>query len=156
MFSRFVIAVLIVCPGALPVDCSSDIHKQGKIEVPDYCSVNLDRGQCSCTVTLDGDGSEPRHHPGGKGWDFWYQTDGKASYLHPQNGGRLAVGGPSGAGFSGCTAADFSKRRIRVDQLPAGTHVCLRNKAGRVAEIELDGVNPKNRRLQIAYVTWEK
>lgn len=84
MLSRFAIAVLIVCPGALPVDGSSGIHKQGKIEV-----------------------LKPRQHLSGKGWDFCYQTDGKASYLHPQNGTRLVVGGLNAAGFSGCAAADF-------------------------------------------------
>jgi hypothetical protein len=150
------IALSATLAGYLPAEAFSDVHKQGVMDIGTYCSVDLDRGEPSALVVLDGDGNEPPQHPTGKGLDFWYQPDGKARYFHPLNGTELAVGGLTAAGFSGCSATNFSKRRLRVDQLPAGTYICERNKAGRLAEIQLKDVDLKHDRLSVAYVTWEK
>jgi len=154
MLSRFKILASVVLTGSLPGYALDDAHKQGSIEIPEFCSVNLDQGKASCLVTLDGDGTDPPVHPRGMGFDFWYQADGKAKYVAPQNGAVLALGDLNDAGFTGCSVANFSKRRVRVDLLSVGTHICVRNKAGRIAEIQLERVDPKSHRLPIAYVTW--
>lgn len=156
MSKRSTLAWFAVLASSLPAEAFTDVHKQGALEIPEYCSVDLDQGGRECIVTLDGDGTEPNYHPRDKNFDFWYQPDGKTRYLHPLNGAELAAGRLTAAGFSGCSAANLSKRRLRVDRLPVGTYICVRNKVGRLAEIKLQRVDLKDGRLLIAYVTWEK
>jgi hypothetical protein len=132
------------------------VRKQGMLGVQDYCSVDLDEGTAQCTITLDGDGTQPPTHPRGKGYDFWYQPAGKARYLVPQNGALLSTGGQTEAGSSGCAAATYVKGRIRIDGLPPGTHICVRTSTGRLAEFLLNGsVDPKKGVVSITYITWE-
>jgi hypothetical protein len=133
------------------------VRKQGMLEVQEYCSVDLDEGTAQCTITLDGDGTEPPTHPRGKGYDFWYQPAGRARHLVPQNRALLSTGGPTEAGRSGCASATYAKGRIRIDGLPPGTHICVRTSAGRLAEFRLNpSVDPKRGVVSITYITWEQ
>jgi hypothetical protein len=132
----------------------AEAAKEGTIKVGDHCAVSLDQGTAACLVTLDGDGTEPPVHPTGKEFDFWYKAEGKASYFESENGTMFADG-TKPADQSGCVAAVFSKRRVRVDGLPVGTQICLRNRRGAIAEIQLRGVDGK-KLLSIGYATWTK
>ena len=80
---------------------SGAVHKQGKLDLHEYCSVDLDEGVSVCNVVVDGDGTEPRTNPRGKAYDFWFLRNGKAIYFVPQNGAVLAIGDLKEAGFQG-------------------------------------------------------
>ena len=149
---RFAIAASFALVSFL-LGAIAEAAKEGTIQVGDHCAVSLSQGTAACLVTLDGDGTEPPEHPTGKEFDFWYKAEGKASYFVSENGTRFAVGGSDPADLSGCTAAVFSKRRVRVDGLPVGTHICLRSRRGTIAEIQLRGMDAK-KRLLIGYTTW--
>jgi hypothetical protein len=61
------------------------------------------------------------------------------------------------AGKTGCESAAFSKRRVRIDSLPLGTHVCVRTTGGRIAELQFVIESRRDFRLvQVSYVTWER
>jgi hypothetical protein len=134
----------------------AEAAKEGTIKVGNHCAVSLDQGTAACVVTLDGDGTEPPVHPTGKEFDFWYKAEGKISYFEPENGTMFAVGGSDPANQSGCMAAVFSKRRVRVDGLPVGTHICLRNRRGAFTEVQLMEMDRKKQVLSIGYATWTK
>jgi hypothetical protein len=130
--------------------------KEGTLKVGDHCAVSIDQGTAECLITLDGDGTEPPMHPTGKKFDFWYKSGGKVAYFNPQNGTAFAIGSRAAADLSGCTASTFSNRPVRVDPLPVGTHICLRSKEGRIAKVELKGLDANRKLLSIGYVTWKK
>ena len=131
------------------------------LSVGDYCSVALDSGEVDCVVMLDGDG-EPKQHPTGRKWHFWFEEVGKMRTLVPQNGTRFAKPAPVEFGKAGCQAATFKSGRLRVDQLPAGSHVCVQTRSGRYAELILNvprvqvgrrGSSPND--LQISYIFFD-
>jgi hypothetical protein len=155
MLIRFAIAVSFALVSFLSA-ALGEAAEEGTIKVGDHCAVSLDQGTAACLVTLDGDGTEPPLHPTGKEFDFWYKAEGKASYFESENGTMFAVGGSDSADLSGCIAAVFSNRRVRVDGLPVGTHICLRNRRGAIARIQLRGMDPKKHFLSIGYATWTK
>lgn len=70
---------------ALTVYGAPETAESGTLQVNDQCSVALAVGKVLCTVTLDGDGTEPKTHPSGKDWDLWFEVSGKALYINPQN-----------------------------------------------------------------------
>ena len=115
----------VLCAVAL-AGATGSVHKQGKLDIHEYCSVDIDEGTSDCIVTVDGDGTEPRVHPRGKAYDFWLQRNGRAVYLIPQNGAALAIGDLKEAGFQGCALGQYAKGRIRIDDLARGTHICVR------------------------------
>lgn len=135
---------------------SGSVHKQGKLDIDADCSVDLDKGARDCMVTLDGDGTDPRIHPHGKAYDFWLQRNGKALHLIPQHGAALAIGDLKEAGFQGCALAQYAKGKIRIDDLPRGTHICVRTNEGRYAEMRLEESGLRSDRVAVTYVTWEK
>ena len=124
-------------------DVSGAVHKQGKLDIDEYCSVDLDKGASDCIVTVDGDGTEPRIHPRGKAYDFWLQRNGKALYLIPQNGAALTIGDLKEVGFQGCGVAHYAKGSVRTNE-------------GRYAEMKLEDAGPKSDGVAVTYITWEK
>jgi hypothetical protein len=92
--------------------------------------VALEGGKIECVVTLDGDGREPKQHPGGKEWDFWFEEVGRVRFLHSQNRTKFAL-----AGRAGCEAATYKLNRVRIDGWPLGSHVCVLTALGRYAEL---------------------
>jgi hypothetical protein len=133
-----------------------DVAQRGVLKVNDQCSVALDGGKVECIVTLDGDGSEPKQHPGGKNWDFWFEESGKTLFLNSQNKTRFANAGTTEAGKAGCQAAEYRRGRFRIDKLPSGSHVCVLTGHRRYAELTLERTSkPARGPLPVAYVLWE-
>jgi len=135
---------------------SGSVHRQGKLEIHESCSVDLDEGASVCWVTVDGDGTEPRIHARGKAYDFWLQRGGKALFLVPQNGAVLAIGNLKEAGLQGCATAQYGKGKTRVDDLPRGTYICVRTNEGRYAEMRLEDAGRVRDGVVVSYITWEK
>jgi hypothetical protein len=152
MVTRF---FLLMCT-VLLADASESVRKQGKLDIHEYCSVDLDVGASVCNVIVDGDGTEPPTHPRGKAYDLWLQRNGKALYFVPQNGAVLAIGDLKEAGFQGCGVAQYAKGKIRIDDLPRGTHICVRTNEGRYAEMRLEDADLRRGRVVVKYITWEK
>lgn len=126
------------------------------VKVHDHCSVALDGGKVECVVTLDGDRTEPKQHPGGKGWDFWFEVSGKALFLHSQNRTLFANAGTADNGKSSCQAAAYKRDRFRIDTLPPGFHVCILTGQRRYAALTLvSTAKPQSEPLQLTYILWE-
>jgi hypothetical protein len=137
-------------------EATPEAAQRGVLKVNDQCSVALDGGRVECLVTLDGDGTEPKVHPGGKEWDFWFEESGKALFLNPQNRTKFANAGTTEAGKAGCQTAVYKGGRFRIDRLPAGSHVCVLTGHRRYAELTLDSTSmPASGPLPVAYFLWE-
>ena len=129
---------------------------QGKdLRLPDHCSATLAGGQVACVVTLDGDGTEPKQHPDGKEWDFWFEVSGRTRSLNPQNRAMFANVGTTVAGKAGCQGASYKRGRFRLDTLPPGSHVCVLTGQGQHAELTFEGTtNSPSEPLSFTYVLW--
>jgi hypothetical protein len=128
---------------------------RGLLKVYDYCSVSLERGEVVCIVILDGDGTEPKQHPGGKDFDFWFEASGKVRSLHPQNRTMFANAGTTQAGRAGCQAGAYKSGGLRIDTLPLGSHLCVLTGHGRYAELTLESTaNSPDEPLQVIYILW--
>lgn len=142
---------LVVGLNAVP-----EAGQRGTVKVHDHCSVALDRAKVACIVTLDGDGTEPKQHPGGKEWDFWFEASGKIRSLNPQNQTMFANAGTTELGKVGCRAAAYKRGRLRIDTLPPASHVCVRSGQGRYAELTLgNSTNSPDEPLPLTYILWE-
>ena len=142
---------------ALLTEGAPDAVQRGVLKVFDQCSVALDGGRVECVVTLDGDGTEPKQHPGGKKWDFWFEESGNALFLTSQNRTMFANAGTAEAGKAGCESAAYKRGRFRIDKLPSGSHVCVLTGHRRHAELMLESTSKpcEGPPLPIAYVFWK-
>ncbi len=160
---------VVICPSGLPrvhykkspLQQSISVYppeagRRGTLELPDRCSVALDRGDVQCVVTLDGNGNEPRQHPNGKDLDFWFEVSEKALYFNPQNRTMFANVGTTEARKTGCQAAAYKRNRFRIDTLPPGSHVCVLTGHQRYAELTLGSpAASPSKPLPFAYILWE-
>jgi hypothetical protein len=141
---------------ALLTAAAPEAEQTGVLKMFDQCSVVLNGGYVECLVTLDGDGTEPKEHPGGKKWDFWFEESGKAIFLNSQNRTMFANAGATEPGKAGCQAAVYKRGRFRIDKLPTGSHVCVLTGRRQYAELTLESTSkPARVPLPIAYVLWE-
>ncbi|MFQ5408920.1 MAG: hypothetical protein ACE5FI_10950, partial [Anaerolineales bacterium] len=90
------------------------------------------------------------------GSDFWYRAASATQrYVTPENGATIAKAGSSSVGYAGCSTMSLSSSEIHVNDLPAGTYVCVKTSDGRYAEFmvtETVGASPSP--LKISYTTW--
>ncbi len=130
------------------------VHSQGKLEILEYCAVDLDAGEMTCSAAPQANEAVPE--PQGKGFALWFQPIKDRVYAQPRN--KAAVSGPANTplGKTACAAAQYSKVRLRLDGLTAGTHICVRTSQGRYSELTLESdVAPNAEKILVAYVTWE-
>jgi hypothetical protein len=143
-------------PSPKPTIAGASFEQRGKLSVPDHCSVALDTGKVECALTFDGDGTEPLQHPRGKGWDFWYEASGKARLLRPQNRTIFASAPATTIEKAGCQTAPYKRGPLRIDRLPVGSQVCVRDRLGRYAELTMEKpANSAIEPLKLASVLWQ-
>ncbi len=132
------------------------VHKQGTVELMSNGAVDIDEGRAWTTHCEDCK-FQPEPKTKFKDADFWFQALlGKRQYLHPENGAMLARTDNKGAGYSGCVAATYSAKTLRLDTLAAGAAICVRTDVGRYAEIRVESFDAKTTRLSLTYISWEK
>jgi hypothetical protein len=105
------------------------VRHEGSMRISSHCSVDLDAGNRECNVILDGDGTQSPGYPSSKDIDFRVEPDGTRLYLRPRNGAQLAL--CDKAGRTACNSVRYLKQRLRVDDLPQGTHICVQTSQGR-------------------------
>jgi hypothetical protein len=148
--------LLLICC-ALVVASVAEIRREGQLKVFLHCGVDLDNGIAQCVVTLDGDQTEPPGHPAGKEDDFLLEPSGSRLYLQPRHGTLLAKASSAESGLTVCTAAQYTRGRMRIDGLAQGARICVRTNEGRYAELKADkAVPPGADRVIFSYRTWER
>jgi hypothetical protein len=105
------------------------------LDLSPYCAVDLDTGESTCQVVLDGDGRESPGYPSGKQFDLRVELRGRRLYLAPRNGASLAQ---PPAGSKGCDSAEYSTRKQLLEGLRAGSQLCVRTRESRYAEIRIE------------------
>jgi len=154
---RLLRPTLLVVVGAMLAASSRQIRRAGQLTVHPHCAVDLDEGVCECIVTLDGDGTEPPSHPPGKNDDFRLEPSGSRLHIQPRHGTSLAKDTSVELGLTGCMAAQYTKARLRVDGLPAGTYICVHTNEGRYAEVRVDeAIRAGAERVLLSYKTWDR
>jgi hypothetical protein len=149
---RALLAIFAVIVGA-----SGQVRRAGQLKVFLHCAVDLDAGRCACTVTLDGNGREPPSHPAGKDDDFRLEPRGVRVYVEPRHGTFVAKATPSASGLTGCMAAQYSTRRLRIDGLSRGSSICVRTSERRFAELTVEQtIFAGADRALLSYSTWER
>ena len=131
------------------------IHAQGTIEVPQRCAVDIDEGKSTCTTGPDGRGAiAPMRDPDS---DFWLRAGANGeTYLVPLNGTGLALNPRTVWSKSGCIAAVYSTKAVRIDGLPIGSRVCILTNRDRYAQVAFfDVVKSRANRIRMAFITWQ-
>lgn len=165
---RWIVAICALVGIAAMQDATPPVHKQGKMEVPHYWAADFDTGRVGYAgksyiidsendvVFMDGgEDPPPIYLTSFKGSDFWFEP-GARQYLRPQHGAMFSKQIVSDAAYSTCAVTAYSKNRVRVDNLPAGSLICIRTSAGRYANIQVNGYDRESYRLKLTYITWEK
>jgi serine/threonine protein kinase len=117
------------------------IHSAGTLEIAEGFCADLDEGVAACSSDAD----------------IWFHPVSSVErYVEPPNGAKIAKVGTSSVGRGGCAAASLSTSHIHVNDLPAGTYVCVLTNAGRYSEFRVNApVGPFPGTLRIHYITWE-
>ncbi len=145
MFLVILVTVLAVFPNVFPVAAATysagSVYSAGSLSIDQSFPVDLDAGAMTSNFTDA---------------DVWYEAVSPAQrYVTPVNGATIAKSGTSFIGASGCAALALSTTKIDVNDLPAGTFVCVLTSSGRYSEFvvtETVGVSPSP--LKIAFRTW--
>ncbi len=166
---RWTIAICALLGLAALQDTTPQIHKQGKLEFPVGCAVDLDEGHVGFggRAGVDGDGSDafflgdsphdstlPTNgdFPGS---DFWFEG-GKHRFLHPQHGTKFSPGVVTAEGYTACAKSTYTNHVIRVDDFKPGAQLCVLTSDARFASIHITEYNPKTARMYLTYTTWGK
>ena len=152
---RWTVAICALLGLAAMQDTAPRIHKQGEIELYDAHAADLDQDREFITVCVDCEDPIVQPTESFKSSDFWFQA-GKRRYFHPQHGARFSRKISSEVSYSDCTKAAYQRGAIRVDNLSADAHICLRTSEGRYASLQVKPYIPGSGRLSIVYTTWEK
>ena len=145
MFLMILVTVLAVFPNVFPVAAATysagSVYSAGSLSIDQSFPVDLDAGAMTSNFTDA---------------DFWYEAVSPTQrYVTPVNGATIAKSGTSPIGASGCAALALSTTKIDVNDLPAGTFVCVLTSSGRYSEFvvtETVGVSPSP--LKITFTTW--
>jgi hypothetical protein len=132
------------------------VHKQGTVDITDMHAVDIDEGASWTRVEVDGPPPVIPELTSFKGSDFMFMVVGKKFYLVLQHKAQAAIGIPAGKGYAGCAAATFVKGKVRIDNLPSTTVICIHTDQGRFAEIRVEKYEPEYKNLAFSYTTWEK
>ena len=130
--------------GAVPAT-PEPIHYEGTLSVPQTWLVDLEQGWLDDTY-FDFFLS-----------DIWFEAETEtARYLTPWRSAKLAVFGSTAPGPDGCLALPLSSTRIDMQDLSAGTFVCVLTNEGRFSEVEIiDPPGPSPGTLGIGIRTFE-
>lgn len=122
-------------PAPAPVTYST-----GPIKLKQTFTANLDNGNV-----------------GGAGSDLWFQAATPTKFfLKPINGAKMAVGNKSNRGFAGCSIASYSSQRVKLNQIPVGSYVCMKTGAGRISQFRMNKkINGPVKKIKIGYTTWQ-
>ncbi len=114
-------------------------HSTGSLNISQTWTADLDEGVLGT----------------GQGADIWFHAlTEKERYLEPMNGATIAKVAQAGA--ESCTAATLSSSRIKIDDLPEGSYVCVLTDEGRRSQFRVNvpaGLSPGV--LGIGYITWD-
>jgi uncharacterized protein YraI len=115
-------------------------HATGALDIPQTYMADLDAG----AVTESGA-------------DIWFEAvSATERYVTPRNGAAIVKVGTGGISRDMCASASVSTARINVNDLPAGTYVCVRTNEGRVSGFRVNAaVGPSPGTLRIGFTTWE-
>jgi hypothetical protein len=123
------------------IQCEEKVHSRGDLDIPQTWTADLDEGVVG----------------GLTGADIWFEAvTATERYVTPRNGAKIAIAGTTQAGRDGCAAASLSTSKININDLPAGTYVCVLTSQGRYSQFLITApVGPSPGTLSIVYTTWE-
>jgi hypothetical protein len=126
---------------------------EGQLRVTGNCSVDLDLGESECMAILDGDGTGSPGYPPNKKADFRVELDGSQIYFRPVHGAEISRCG--GMGLNAAAGAVYGRRRLRIDDLPSSSHICVRTNEGRYGQLTIGKVaKPAFHNVELTYEVW--
>ncbi len=89
--------------------------------------------------------------------DIWFRAvTSTRLYLVPVNGATFSVGNRRNRGFSGCSAASYSDRRVPLSTVPVGSYICVKTNEGRISQFRMNHISRRSPKvLKLGYTTWE-
>ena len=111
---------------------------RGRINIPQTGVVDLDTGGLVATG------------------DIWFEAQTPTLFfLVPVNGAKMSVEGLVAGGYAGCAGANYAVTKVNLATVPPGAFVCVRTKAGRIAQFRVNKVwGAPTKTLNINYTTW--
>jgi len=129
---------------------ASVLH-EGKLEIPQTYGVDLEVGKVPAR-------GEPFDVV-----DVWFEAvTGTERYLAPVHGAVMALMSGEKAEYASCASASFSRQRINLNDLKAGSVLCVKTRRGLLSEIRFEHMledNPTPPHLPImtiTFTTWSK
>jgi len=130
------------------------VHREGTLEVRENCMISLDAGSAVCPTRNNG---APPNAPA-KPDDIRIERDNDRLYFVPTSGAAIGKGNSSLSGPYKCSSANYANSRIRIDDLPEGSPICLQTHEGRRAELWLwfkESVCAEGD-IWVSFVTWNR
>ena len=120
--------------------------RSGTLEIPYNGKVDLDEGATAYTTQAPA--------------DLWFYKYGNY-YLRPTIGARMAVTATPATSPDQCAKAPLSGREIAVEQLQAGSSLCVQTSENRFSAVVVRGISISvsdfhAARLTIQYKTWDR
>lgn len=134
------------------------IHSEGKSVICNSNALDVDRGGVAVIIDERNDPSTLVQISSFKGSDFWFENSGKRRYFHPQHGAQFAVRvqGKTERSCGPGSQLTYSKARMRIDDIPLGSPICILTDVGCRGEIRIKAFDPKDTALTLEWTTWEK
>ena len=88
--------------------------------------------------------------------DIWFEAvTATERYITPKNGAQIVKMGKNEPGYLGCQGASYHSSQIKIQDVPAGTYLCVRTNEGRFSEIYItDTVGPSPGVLKFKFTVW--
>jgi len=137
-------------------ESTRSIHYKGDAEIVQTFAIDLDE--------------RADFTPGGiwsNDWDLWFEAvSDNVRYLVPVNGATAGIIGKTAAGYSGCSATNFSRASVPITEAMTGMWICIKTNKGRYSEIEIREIRTHRNQsrasvyrslwtLVISYKTWD-
>lgn len=125
-----------------PAATRPQTYSTGALDIKQTYSADLDHGKIATGRTSD---------------DIWFEAvNAREKYLVPLGHASFSVGDRSNRGYDGCARARYSRQRVRLELLPAGSYVCVRTSEGRISQFRVNRISGgRIQTISIGYTTWK-
>jgi uncharacterized protein YgiM (DUF1202 family) len=88
--------------------------------------------------------------------DLWFEAaTATKRYITPKNGAEIVKMGNNEPGYLGCQGASYHSSQIKIQDVPAGTYLCVRTNGGRFSQLHIDDtVGPSPGVLKFHFIVW--
>jgi hypothetical protein len=90
--------------------------------------------------------------------DLWFDAVSSAErYLEPYNGASMVVMGSAQVGFNECRNPQATVARVDINNLPAGTYICVTTNIKNTSVIRVNSIDYSSPgKIRLDFMTWHQ